>query len=49
RIDPKAKIALCSGYNEETMSRRLAEEAGVAFVQKPYRMATLKQVVSGWR
>ncbi|RME81544.1 MAG: response regulator, partial [Zetaproteobacteria bacterium] len=48
RIDPKAKIALCSGYNEESLGRQWAEEAGVAFIQKPYRMETLKQVVSGW-
>ncbi len=43
RIRPETKIILCSGYNMQDATQRFAGKGLAAFLQKPYRMAALKE------
>ncbi|MGH9337596.1 MAG: response regulator, partial [Vicinamibacteria bacterium] len=40
-VDPKAKVILSSGYDEPDTVAQLEREAGVEFLQKPYRARAL--------
>ena len=45
RIRPGARIAISTGYSEEDTTRRFAGERPPAYIQKPYRLAGLSQVL----
>ncbi len=45
RIRPGARIVISTGYSEEDTSGRFAGERPAAFIQKPYRLAELSQVL----
>ncbi len=53
RIKPGVKTILSSGYNEQEAIQRFGEEGIAGFIQKPYRIAslraTLKRVLEGAR
>jgi len=40
-IDPAAQVIVSSGYNQERDAADLLMEGAIAFVQKPYRLASL--------
>ncbi len=42
RLDPDVRVILSSGYSEAELKSRYGEEGFVGFLQKPYRMQTLK-------
>ncbi len=45
RIRADAKVVLCSGYSENIVAEMLGAERLYGFLQKPYRMARLRQLV----
>jgi CheY-like chemotaxis protein len=45
-IQPDVNVILCSGYNEEEATQRFANKGLADFIQKPYRMETLKEALA---
>jgi len=43
RIDPDATVILSSGYNEQDATSHFAGKGLAGFIQKPYRVSTLRQ------
>lgn len=49
-INPELKIALCSGYNEEQLKEQLRTKLKpIAFLSKPYRISTIKNLIDRLR
>ena len=44
-LDPEVKVIMSSGYNEQDVSQRFAGKGFTSFIQKPYRLSDLKEVV----
>ena len=42
RINPQVPVILCSGYSEQEALQRFTKEGLSGFIQKPYRIQTLK-------
>lgn len=47
RINPTAKVFISSGYNESEISERFAGKNLAGFIQKPYLMAGLRNLLNG--
>jgi DNA-binding LytR/AlgR family response regulator len=47
RINPDARIAVSTGYSEQEASGRFGGERPPAYIQKPYRLAELSQILRG--
>lgn len=45
-IDPAARVILMSGYTEEATRTALGDSSPTAFLQKPYNLTALKQMLS---
>ena len=45
RIDPKAMVIISSGYNEQEVTQRFAGMGLAGFIQKPYKLSDLKDVI----
>jgi len=45
RIHPEARVLLSSGYNEQTATNRFAGRGLAGFIQKPYRLAALREKI----
>ncbi|MCP4654059.1 MAG: response regulator [bacterium] len=45
RIRPEARVLLSSGYNEQTATNRFAGRGLAGFIQKPYRLAALREKI----
>ncbi len=45
RINPEVKVIMTSGYNQQEITERFMGEGLAGFIQKPYRMSTLTNVV----
>ena len=45
RINPGVKIIMSSGYNEQEVSQKFAGKGLTGFVQKPYKLSTLREVI----
>ncbi len=43
RIRPDVKVILCSGYSMHSITQRFAGKELAGFIQKPYKMAALKE------
>ena len=43
RIQPDVRVILCSGYNEQDATQRFAGKGLAGFIQKPYKMAELRE------
>jgi len=43
RLDPAVAVILCSGYDEQEVSRRFQGEGVAGFVQKPYELRQLRK------
>ena len=41
-LEPKVRVVMSSGYDEQDLSSRLAGKGLVGFVQKPFSLAQLK-------
>ncbi|BCG47980.1 Sensory box histidine kinase/response regulator [Citrifermentans bremense] len=46
-LDPEVKVIMSSGYNEQEVTQRFAGKGLAGFIQKPYKLSTLKGVISG--
>jgi two-component system cell cycle sensor histidine kinase/response regulator CckA len=44
-IDPGVQVIICSGYDRSGKIEELLSEGGVAFLQKPYRIGEISQVL----
>ncbi len=47
RIDPGAKVVICSGYSEDDLARRFDRLAPAGILQKPYSLARLSGLLAG--
>ncbi|HPN94081.1 MAG: Blue-light-activated protein [bacterium ADurb.Bin236] len=46
KIDPRAKIVICSGYSKDGAAAALLEKGAISFLQKPFDLQELKQILS---
>ncbi|MBJ6800339.1 response regulator [Geomonas propionica] len=46
RIDPQIKVVMSSGFSEHEVSRKFLGKGISAFVQKPYKLSALREVLS---
>ncbi len=44
-LNPDVTIILCSGYNEQEATERFADQGLAGFLQKPFNMATLGEIL----
>ncbi|GAM07770.1 blue-light-activated protein [Geobacter sp. OR-1] len=44
-LDPEVKVVMSSGYNEHEINQKFAGKGLAGFIQKPYRLSTLKEVM----
>lgn len=47
RINPGLKAVLCTGFSREDIAGKIQESHILGFIQKPYRMLELSEVVAG--
>lgn len=47
RVRPDVRVVLSTGYDEARACERLSGEGLAGFIQKPYRLASLREVVRG--
>jgi len=45
RIDPTVKVIISSGYNEQEVTQKFVGKGLAGFIQKPYKLSTLMDVV----
>lgn len=45
RINPAIKVIISSGYDEQEVSQKFVGKGLAGFIQKPYRLSTLREVV----
>ncbi len=46
RIQPDVKVIMSSGYNEQEVTQRFVGKGLAGFIQKPYKLSTLRSVIS---
>jgi DNA-binding NtrC family response regulator len=46
RIDPHVKVIMSSGYNELDISHKFIGKGLAGFIQKPYKLSALKEMIS---
>jgi CheY-like chemotaxis protein len=47
QLKPEVKVIMSSGFNEQEVTRKFVGKELAGFVQKPYKLSTLKNVLSG--
>ena len=45
-IKPDVKVVMSSGYNEQEVTQRFAGKGLAGFIQKPYKLSTLRDVIA---
>ena len=45
RLKPDVRVVMSSGYNQQDVTQRFAGKGLAGFIQKPYRMALLTEVL----
>ncbi len=45
KLNPAVKVIMSSGYNEQEVTRKFVGKGLAGFIQKPYRLSTLKEAV----
>jgi len=45
RIDPDVKVIMSSGYNEQEVTQRFVGKGLAGFIQKPYKLSTLRDII----
>lgn len=48
QIKPEVKVIISSGYSEEEVTRSFLGKGLAGFIQKPYRLSQLKEVIKGF-
>jgi YesN/AraC family two-component response regulator len=46
-LDPNVKVIMSSGYSEYEVTQKFAGKRLAGFIQKPYKMSTLREVIRG--
>ncbi|NTW98785.1 MAG: PAS domain S-box protein [Geobacteraceae bacterium] len=49
QLKPDVKVIMSSGYNEQEVTQRFVGKGLAGFIQKPYRLSTLQEVIRGVR
>jgi CheY-like chemotaxis protein len=47
QLNPNVKVIMSSGYNEQEVSQKFVGKGLAGFIQKPYRLNVLKEIVKG--
>jgi CheY-like chemotaxis protein len=47
QMNPDVRVIMSSGYNEQEVTQKFAGKGLAGFVQKPYRLSTLKDAIRG--
>ena len=47
RIRPEVRVILTSGYNEQEATSRFAGKGLAGFIEKPFQMASVREVIRG--
>jgi PAS domain S-box-containing protein len=47
KLDPEVKVVLSSGYSEHDVTQRFVGRGLAGFIQKPYNLAALREVLKG--
>jgi len=47
RLDADVRVIMSSGYNEYEVSQKFAGKRLTGFIQKPYKLSTLRTVIRG--
>jgi PAS domain S-box-containing protein len=45
KLNPEVKVIMSSGYNEHEINQKFAGKGLAGFIQKPYKLSTLKEVI----
>lgn len=45
KLNPDVQVIMSSGYNEHEVTRKFVGKGLAGFIQKPYRLSTLKESV----
>jgi len=45
KLDPNVNVIMSSGYNEQEVSQKFAGKGLAGFIQKPYKLSDLKEVI----
>ncbi|BCL63217.1 hypothetical protein DGMP_39100 [Desulfomarina profundi] len=45
KIDPKVKVIICSGYNEQDVSQKFVGKGLAGFLKKPYQLQELQKMI----
>jgi len=45
RLDPKVKVIMSSGYNEQDVTQKFTREEMSGFIQTPYTLSVLRDVI----
>ena len=45
KLKPAVRVVLSSGYNEQDVTQRFAGKGLAGFIQKPYKLATLTEIL----
>lgn len=46
-LNPMVKVVMSSGYNEQEVTQKFVGKGLAGFIQKPYRLSTLQEVIQG--
>jgi len=46
-LNPMVKVIMSSGYNEQEVTQKFVGKGLAGFIQKPYRLSTLQEVIQG--
>jgi len=45
QIDPDVKVIMSSGFNEQEVTQKFVGKGLAGFIQKPYKLSALKEVI----
>jgi YesN/AraC family two-component response regulator len=46
KIRPDVKVIMSSGYNEQEVTQKFVGKGLAGFIQKPYKLTTIQEVIS---
>ncbi|WP_020675656.1 PAS domain S-box protein [Geopsychrobacter electrodiphilus] len=49
KLNPQIKVIMSSGYNEQEVTQKFIGKGLAGFIQKPYKLSTLREILSGAR
>ena len=46
-LNPMVKVIMSSGYNEQEVTQKFVGKGLAGFIQKPYRLSALQEIIQG--